>query len=553
MKNLRVMIASLFLVATTASVMTSCKDETKEIQSDGAVNAAAVVQVGNPLGAAGAVTNITTNTTWTNTNTYVLNGYVRVVAPAVLTIQSGTTIQGDRATRGTLIVERGAQIQAVGTAASPIVFTSEFAAGSRNAGDWGGIIICGNASVNVAGQGNTAPFPALPANTNRVEGLIYTTDANVGIYGTLNNSGSPIAADSENSGTLQFVRIEYAGVIQTNDNETNGLTLAGVGNGTTLDHIEVAFSNDDAFEWFGGTVNAKYLFSYRNRDDDFDTDFGYQGEVQFGWALRDPAFADNNKTSFTGVAVAGSGSNGFESDNNNTPSGGSTGNPRTQAVFTNMTIIGPDRPTGANPAEAGVDAPYTAGTYSAGYGASFANGGYGALIRRNSLLGLYNSVVIGWPKAQYDFASPVATFSSTGTFTLNSLTTARNNTLSYRSDVAGRTSWIPNPSLAFLTAGLVNRVLANDSLTVIGSPVKPVLPAAAWVLTSPNPRPAAGSVLLPTADANGSTPAALATLPNTQGGANGTYVTANFRGAFDSAATGWSFGTAWLRYANYGN
>jgi hypothetical protein len=550
MKKIRVMLASLLMSVTLASIVTSCKKDFETLNEDGTVNAAAVIQVGNPAGAPGAVTNITVNTTWTNTNTYVLNGYVRVVAPATLTIQEGTVIQGDRATRGTLIIERGAKIQAVGLPNQPIVFTSEFAAGARNAGDWGGVIICGNASINVAGQGNTAPFPALPANTNRVEGLIYTTDANVGIYGTLNNSCSPIAADAENSGTLQYVRIEYAGIVQSLDNESNGLTLAGVGNGTTIDHVQVSFSNDDGFEWFGGTVNAKYLFSYRNRDDDFDTDFGYQGEVQFGWVLRDPAFADNNKTAFTGVAVAGSGSNGFESDNNNV-SGGNTACPRTQPIFSNITIIGPDRPIGANPVAAGTDAPYTANTYSAGYTA-FANGGFGALIRRNSLQSLYNSVVIGWPKSEYNFLTPTASFSTTGTYTLNSLTTARNTTLAWRNDLAGRTGWTPNPALAFLNAPLVNRDLGSANLaTTLG------LSAAAWSLTAPNPRPLTGSVLLPTSSANGSNPAALAALPNSQGGANGTFTAANFRGAFDTAGTGWgnisgAAGSSWVRYFNYG-
>lgn len=534
------MIASLFMVATTASVMTSCKDETKEIKNDGAVSAAAVIQVGNPAGAPGAVTTINANTTWTNTNTYVINGYVQVVAPATLTIQPGTTIQGDRATRGTLIIAAGGKINATGTATSPIVFTSEFAAGSRKPGDWGGVIILGNANINVGGLGNgtgAAAFPAgsLPATKNRVEGLIYTTDANIGIYGTLNST----ASNAENSGVFKYTRIEYAGVVQTPDNETNGLTMAGVGNGTTIDHVEVAYSNDDAFEWFGGTVNAKYLFSYRNRDDDFDTDFGYQGEVQFGWALRDPALGDNDKADFTGATILGSGSNGFESDNNNV-AGGNTNNPRTQPVFVNMTITGPDKPSGANPAIAGQAAAYTPNTYSFGY-TGYSGGGFGAFIRRQSLQSLYNSVVVGWPKAQYNFVTPVASFSTTGTFTLNSLTTARNSTVTHRSDFAGRSSWSPDPALAFLAPALVNSALSSTNLqTTLG------VNATFWNLLTPNGRPLAGSVLL-------TNPAlATASLPNTQGGANGTFIAANYRGAFDSAGTGWDLGTAWLRYFNYG-
>ena len=108
---------------------------------------------------------------------------------------------------------------------------------------------------------------------------------------------------NDNSGVLRYVRIEFPGIAFTDNNEINGLTCGGVGAATTLEHVQVSYSGDDSFEFFGGTVNAKYLIAYRGWDDDFDTDFGYSGKIQFAVSLRDPEIADQ------------SGSNGFESDN----------------------------------------------------------------------------------------------------------------------------------------------------------------------------------------------------------------------------------------------
>jgi hypothetical protein len=165
---------------------------------------------------------------------------------------------------------------------------------------------------------------------------------------------------ADNSGAMQYVRIEFGGVAFSPNNEVNGLTLAGVGSGTTLDHIQVSYSGDDSFEWFGGSVNAKYLVSHRCFDDDFDTDNGFSGK--FGVSLRDPLQADQ------------SGSKAFESDND---SGGSTNRPKTSAVFSNMTLVGPIlNPSGS--------------TYSPQYTA-------GAHIRRNSAESILNSVFMGFP------------------------------------------------------------------------------------------------------------------------------------------------------------
>ena len=242
---------------------------------------------------------ISSNTTWTADNKYIIYGFVEVESGSTLTIEPGTVIFGDKDTKGTLIINRGAKLEAVGTPANPIVFTSAQPAGGRAPGDWGGIILCGKAPVNL---GTTAVVEG------GVEAVFGGTD--------------PV----DNSGTLQYVRIEFPGIAFQPNNEINGLTLAGVGSGTVIDHIQVSYSGDDSYEFFGGLVNVKNLVAYRGLDDDFDMDNGYSGKFQFGVALRDPNVAD------------ASGSNGFEHDND---ASGSTNSPFTTPVISNVSIFGP--------------------------------------------------------------------------------------------------------------------------------------------------------------------------------------------------------------------
>ena len=326
--------ALLLLFAATLFAACSKKETTQPVTP-----ASDVVEVSGDIKVA---------TTWKADKIYFLKGFVYVTDGAILTIEPGTIIKGDKATKGTLVITRGAKIEAAGTADKPIVFTSNLAAGGRSAGDWGGIILLGKAPVN-------------PTAAPNIEGgLDPKGDAPKYIqYGGTNAN--------DNSGTLKYVRIEYAGIPFSPDNEINGLTMGGVGAGTTLDYIEVYKSGDDSFEWFGGTVNAKHLISIGAQDDDFDTDFGFSGKVQFGLAQRAQVIADF------------SGSNGFESDNDAV---GSNNSPQTGVIFSNMTIIGP----------------LLSPTTTSGINANFQ---HAAQIRRNSSLSLFNSLLLNYTEGVY--------------------------------------------------------------------------------------------------------------------------------------------------------
>lgn len=281
---------------------------------------------------------ITQNTTWTKDNVYLLDGWVYVVDGVTLTIEPGTIIRGSKANKGSLIIEPGAKIIANGTKEQPIIFTSNEPAGQRNYGDWGGLIICGRAPVN-----QVSP---------QIEGGPRT------IYGGNNPDDS--------SGVLRYVRIEFPGIAYQPDKEINGLTLGGVGRKTVIEYIQVSYCGDDSYEWFGGNVNARYLIAYRGWDDDFDTDYGYSGMVQFAVSLRDPQVADPQSKS-----------NSFESDND---AQGSMNQPFTSAVFSNVSSFGP------------------LSTKNDNYSSNYLRGMH---LRRNTKIQIYNSVVAGWPTGLY--------------------------------------------------------------------------------------------------------------------------------------------------------
>ncbi|HEY0741962.1 MAG TPA: T9SS C-terminal target domain-containing protein [Chryseosolibacter sp.] len=257
---------------------------------------------------------ITSNLTLDATKRYLIKGKVYVNAPAKLTIPAGTLLLGDKDSDGTLIINRGASIDAQGTAADPIIMTSAAPKGFRNRGDWGGLVILGKAY-----NSNNA--------SATIEGITASAGSENGVYGP----GSGNAADNDNSGILKYVRIEFAGIALSQDNELNSLTLGSVGSGTTIDHIMVSYGNDDAYEWFGGSVNHKYLIAYSTIDDDFDTDRGYNGKVQYALVVRDPAVADF------------SGSRAWESSSNNSATAPTVGGVSRHSApkFSHVTVLGP--------------------------------------------------------------------------------------------------------------------------------------------------------------------------------------------------------------------
>ena len=287
---------------------------------------------------------ITTSTSWTNTNTYILYGDIIVKSGATLTIQEGTIIKGDKNTLSRLVVATGGKLVAKGTYEQPIVFTSNQPAGQRTRADWAGIAICGLAPVNFKdGSGNSIQ--------GRVE-CGTTTDYDY---------GDSVADDS--SGALSYVRIEYAGYVCGTNTELNSLTLCAVGNKTQIDHVMVSYGQDDGFEFFGGTVSPNHIISYGSRDDDFDTDNGFSGNVQYGLIVRIDTIADQGDVS-----------NAFESDND---ANGSYNDPYTKATFSNITVIGPAATTTST-----IDAKF----------------GWAARLRRATGENIFNSLFIGYKR-----------------------------------------------------------------------------------------------------------------------------------------------------------
>jgi hypothetical protein len=381
---------------------------------------------------------IAANTTWTKNNVYLIQGPVYVDSLVTLTIEAGTVIRGDATfVISSLIVQRGATLIANGTPCNPIVFTSSKAVGARIAGDWGGITLLGRgltnqgANVNIEGIGATEPRAR---------------------YGGTNNA--------DNSGSLKYVRIEYAGYALTPGNELNSLTFGGVGSGTTIDYIQTSFGNDDSYEWFGGAVNCKHLVAYRGLDDDFDTDFGYSGLVQFGLAIKDPAVSDVTATST---------SEGFESDNNNFNSPVFGGTPITSASFYNITQIGA----------------YRCGTNAGGITNPTALGNghrRGARIRRNSQLKIFNSILMNnWKGLFIDGAASQAN-ATAGTLQFKNNIVAMDYT--FNSTVTGAIGLATAGEDAFATTYLGN--LANTN-TVINTPCD--LLTNAWSFLNPDYRP----------------------------------------------------------------
>jgi hypothetical protein len=328
--------------------------------------------------------NINTTTTLTSDKVWTLKGYVYVTDGAKLIIQPGTTIISDVAEKGALCIERGAQIIAEGTATKPIVFTSGKAAGEKSPGDWGGIIILGRAKTNRSSE------PTIEGGIGRA-------------FGGTN--------DADNSGVLKYVRIEYAGIAAMPNSEINALTLGGVGNGTVIENVQTVYANDDAFEFFGGTVNAKNLYAYATADDDFDFDFGYTGTITNGVAKRDPQFVDS-----------GDAGNGVECDNDGT---GSSAQPTTHPKLLNMILVGPN------------------------VSSALANHNLGLRFRRATQFTMKNSVIWGWMKGGLSLES-----NETAQFVKDGISVFEGNSVGTF-----------NPSLNFISRATT--ILTNDQLKTL--------------------------------------------------------------------------------------
>lgn len=315
---------------------------------------------------------------------YLLKGQVFIRDGVTVTIPAGTVILGDKATKATLIVDRGGKLICNGTQTNPVVMTSSQGPGERDKGDWGGLVILGKAFTN---QNTATGEPA-------VEGI------SPAVFFGANNR----ANDNDNSGTYKYLRVEYAGIELTPNNETNSITMGGVGNGTIMEHCMVSFGGDDGFEWFGGSINGKYLISHSTWDDDFDGDYGWSGKVQFGLVVRNPFYADQSQ------------SNAFEIDNgpNDNDTGAGT---YTTATFSNITVYGPRDRDGR--------------TISA-------NNVHAVDLRRRVAASIFNSVFGGFPAGvRFNQASVLANYQNgLGVLANNILIASGANTYAAGSGVA---------------------------------------------------------------------------------------------------------------------
>jgi hypothetical protein len=405
------MLVMLFIASTV--LFTSCDND----DDDDIIPGEKVIVSGD----------ITVNTTWEAKDTIYLDGYVYVKTSTVLTIEAGTLIKGISDTKAALIIERGAQIIAEGTAQKPIVFSSEKPAGERLPGDWAGIIVCGAAPINQTG------------------GEAEMEGGTGALYGGTNVN--------DNSGIIKYVRIEFAGYEVSNGNEINGLSMGGVGSGTTIEYVQVSYGRDDSFEWWGGNVNARYLISFCGGDDDFDTDNGFSGKIQFGLILRHPDYADKSDAS-----------NGFESDND---ANGSANEPFTSAIFSNITILGPF----ATKTQEGVHA----------------NHQNGLRLRRNTRLNLHNSIIAGFRYGARLEGPSVSLFNNGGG-------NLKNNVLAGNVNVFKTGDVLTLDEFETLWANGGNSILAENSDLLLTN---------AWNYGNVNPLPQAGSPVLTGASFSG--------------------------------------------------
>jgi hypothetical protein len=335
MRKMKVAGRVAFMALAVSLLSLSCKDDGGSTVTPEPVETTVTLQG-----------NLSTQTL-TKDKVYLLKGQVFVREGQTLTIQPGTVILGEKSSKGTLIIDRGAKIMAQGTKTEPIIMTSNQAPGDRDKGDWGGLVVLGKARVNLTD----------PA----VEGITPAV-----VYGGTD--------DNDNSGVMEYLRVEFAGIELSANNETNAITLGGVGRGTKFENIMVSYGGDDGIEWFGGTVNGKNLIVFSTWDDCFDIDNGFSGSLQFGLAVRYPSHADQSE------------SNGFEWD---TDGQNNLDRFKTSVVASNFTIIGP-----------GIDGNSYSGNFK-----------HAVDLRRNTAGNIFNSVFVGYPTAfRFNHQSALANY-----------------------------------------------------------------------------------------------------------------------------------------------
>lgn len=316
----------IFMFAMAALFMGSCQNEdASSADSSFSIKASGADYPGYSNLTQTVCGDITTNTTWTNDRVWEICGVVRVKNGAKLTIEPGTYIKGLYlglgVASGILVITKTGQIDAQGTLTAPIIFTSYKLLDNNvnttaSPGDFGGIVILGDAQVN---NGST---------TNIAEGLSDQPNVSELYYGGSNNA--------HNAGILNYVRIEFAGRILDVGDEVNSLSLSGVGSGTVIDHVQASYGLDDSFEFFGGTVNAGHLVSFAAKDDNFDFDLGYTGTITKAIAVADSGSQHSESGGFPD-------SNGIEIDNSLIAT-----TLITRPVISQMSIIGVSSSTVAN-------------------------------------------------------------------------------------------------------------------------------------------------------------------------------------------------------------
>lgn len=350
-----------------------------------------------PAGAADLVGDITANRTLAAETTYTIKGFVHVANGATLTIPAGTTIKGDFNTLGSaLFILRGARIVAQGTALRPIVFTSSQPVGSRAPGDWGGLILVGNGIVNKTATGGV-----------EIEGTGTVAGSTPGTNYRVTYDGGTLNTD--NSGELSYVRVEFAGYAPALNQELNTFTFAAVGSGTKLQYLQALAGLDDSFEWFGGAVDANHLVSYEAGDDHFDMSEGFSGRLQHVIALQ-----STQLTPRSGAGSASSDPQGIENDgcDGTGCTNGRNSTPLTGPLVANFTLVG------------------TGSTTTAG-----SAGGVGMMIRRGSGGYYVNGIVARWPRAAISLRDN-ETYARAGSTTTPNMTTtdlAINNVLAVES------------------------------------------------------------------------------------------------------------------------